>query len=37
MHPLDSKKFSKEIKNEDFIELQCKKLALVRYFESFSG
>jgi hypothetical protein len=34
MHPLDSKKFSKEIKNEDFIELQCKKLALVKYFEN---
>ena len=34
MHPLDSKKFSKDIKNEDFIELQCKKLALVKYFEN---
>ena len=34
MHPLDSKKFSKEIKNDDFIELQCKKLALVKYFEN---
>jgi hypothetical protein len=37
MHPLDSKKFSKEIRSEDFIELQCKKLALVKYFEGFSG
>lgn len=34
MHPLDAKKFSKEIRNEDFIELQCKKLALVKYFEN---
>jgi hypothetical protein len=37
MHPLDAKKFSQDIKRDDFIELQCKKLALVRYFESFSG
>lgn len=34
MHPLDAKKFSQDIKREDFIELQCKKLALVKYFES---
>ena len=34
MHPLDAKKFSKDIRNEDFIELQCKKLALVKYFEN---
>ncbi len=34
MHPLDAKKFSQQIKNEDFIELQCKKLALVKYFEN---
>jgi len=37
MHPLDAKKFSQEIRKEDFIELQCKKLALVRYFEGFPG
>ena len=37
MHPLDAKKFSKEIKREDFIELQCKKLALVKYFENLSS
>ena len=34
MHPLDAKKFSKDIRSEDFIELQCKKLALVKYFEN---
>jgi len=34
MHPLDAKKFSQEIRKEDFIELQCKKLALVKYFEN---
>lgn len=37
MHPLDAKKFSQDIKREDFIELQCKKLALVKYFESLSS
>ena len=37
MHPLDAKKFSQEIRKEDFIELQCKKLALVKYFESLSS
>jgi hypothetical protein len=37
MHPKDGKEFSKQIKNEDFIELQCKKLALVKYFENLSG
>jgi hypothetical protein len=34
MHPKDAKDFSKQIKDEDFIELQCKKLALVKYFEN---
>ena len=34
MHPLDAKKFSQDIRREDFIELQCKKLALVKYFEN---
>ncbi len=37
MHPLDAKEFSKSIKNEDFIETQCKKLALVKYFENLSN
>ena len=37
MHPLDAKKFSQDISREDFIELQCKKLALVKYFESLSS
>jgi hypothetical protein len=37
MHPKDAKEFSKQIKNEDFIELQCKKLALVKYFENLRG
>jgi hypothetical protein len=37
MHPKDAKEFSKQIKNEDFIELQCKKLALVKYFENLSS
>jgi hypothetical protein len=37
LHPLDAKKFSQEIRREDFIELQCKKLALVKYFESLSS
>ena len=34
MHPMDAKKFSKSIKDEDFIDSQCKKLALVKYFEN---
>ena len=37
MHPMDSKMYMKQIKNEDFIELQCKKLALVKYFENLSN
>ena len=37
MHPMDAKMYMKQIKNEDFIELQCKKLALVKYFESLSS
>ena len=37
MHPLESKEFSKQIKKEDFIESQCKKLALVKYFENLSS
>lgn len=30
----DAKEFSKKLKNADFIDTQCKKLALVKYFES---
>ena len=37
MHPMDAKMYMKQIKNEDFIELQCKKLALVKYFENLSN
>ena len=37
MHPKDAKDFSKQIKDEDFIESQCKKLALVKYFENLSS
>jgi hypothetical protein len=37
MHPKDAKEFNKQIKDEDFIELQCKKLALVKYFENLSS
>ena len=37
LHPLDAKEFSKSIKNEDFIDSQCKKLALVKYFENISN
>jgi hypothetical protein len=31
---IDAKEFSKLIKDEDFLDTQCKKLALKRYFES---
>ena len=34
MNVIEGKEFSKQIKDEDFIESQCKKLAIVRYFES---
>ena len=37
MHPIEAKEFSKRIKDEDFIESQCKKLALVKYFENLSN
>ena len=33
----DAKEFSKKIKDDDFIDTQCKKLALVKYFESLSS
>ena len=34
MSVLEGKEFSKLIKDEDYIESQCKKLAIVKYFES---
>jgi hypothetical protein len=34
---LDAKEFSRKIKDDDFIDTQCKKLALVKYFEGLSG
>jgi hypothetical protein len=34
---LDAKEFSKKLKNDDFIDTQCKKLALAKYFEGLSG
>jgi hypothetical protein len=37
MNPIEAKEFSKRIKNEDHIESQCKKLALVKYFENLSN
>ena len=33
----DAKEFSKRIKDDDFIDTQCKKLALAKYFENISG
>lgn len=37
MSHLDMKEFSKKMKNEDFLETQCKKLTLVKYFENLSS
>jgi len=36
LYGADAKEFSKKIKNEDFIDTQCKKLTLVKYFENLS-
>lgn len=33
----DAKEFSKKMKDDDFIDSQCKKLALVKYFEGLSS
>ena len=33
----DAKEFSKRLKDNDFIDTQCKKLALVKYFENLSN
>lgn len=37
LYGADAKEFSKKIKNEDFLDTQCKKLALVQYFENISN
>ena len=34
MYGSDAKEFNKRIKDENFIDTQCKKLALVQYFEN---
>jgi len=33
---LEAKEFNKQIKNEDYLETQCKKLTIVRYYENLS-
>ena len=33
----DAKEFSKKLKDDNFIDTQCKKLALVKYFENISS
>jgi len=37
LYGYDAKEFSKRIKDDNFIDSQCKKLALVKYFENLSG
>ena len=37
LYGLDAKNFRESIKDDDFIDTQCKKLALVKYFEGLSG
>ena len=34
MYSINAKEFNKRIKDENFIDTQCKKLALVQYFEN---
>lgn len=34
MYGAESKEFNKRIKDENFVDTQCKKLALVKYFEN---
>ena len=34
MNVRDAKEFSKQIKNPDYFDIQCKKLTLVQYFEN---
>jgi hypothetical protein len=37
LYGLDAKNFRESIKDNDFVDTQCKKLALVKYFESLSS
>lgn len=37
LYGLDAKNFRESIKDNDFVDTQCKKLALVKYFEGLSG
>jgi hypothetical protein len=37
MYGADAKEFNKRIKDENFVDTQCKKLALVKYFENLSS
>jgi hypothetical protein len=34
MYGAEAKEFNKRIKDENFVDTQCKKLALVKYFEN---
>jgi hypothetical protein len=37
LYGIDAKNFRQSIKDNDFVDSQCKKLALVKYFEGLSG
>lgn len=37
LYGIDAKNFRQSIKDNDFVDTQCKKLALVKYFEGLSG
>jgi hypothetical protein len=37
LYGLDAKNFRESINNNDFVDTQCKKLALVKYFEGLSS
>jgi hypothetical protein len=37
LYGLDAKNFRESIKDNNFVDTQCKKLALVKYFEGLSG
>ena len=37
MYSAEAKEFNKRIKDENFVDTQCKKLALVKYFENLSS
>jgi len=34
LYGIDAKNFRQSIKDNDFVDTQCKKLALVKYFEN---